>query len=56
MTNKEIEYLMSKFEEFRFEDYIEIESENITSSEYEKGFNMGVGLCLTILDEIRYKL
>ena len=24
MTNKEIEYLMSKFEEFRFEDYIEI--------------------------------
>ena len=53
MTNKEIEYLMSKFEEFRFEDYIEIENENLTSSEYERGFNMGVGLCLTILDELR---
>lgn len=30
---------------------IELENENLTSSEYERGFNMGVGLCLSLLDE-----
>jgi hypothetical protein len=53
MSIEEIELLMDKFEEFKFEDFIGIENENTTSSEYEKGFNMGVGLCLTILDELR---
>ncbi len=56
MTNREIENLMAKIEELQFEDYIEIESENKNSSQYERGFNMGVGLCLTILDELRDEL
>lgn len=55
MTNKEIENLMSKFEEFQYEEYIELENENSTSSEYERGFNMGVGLCLSLLDELKTK-
>jgi hypothetical protein len=46
MTNKEIENLMSKFE-----DFIELENENLTSSKYERGFNMGIGLCLSTLED-----
>ncbi len=53
MENKELEYLMSKFEEFQFEDFIDIEPESLNSCEYERGFNMGIGLCLTVLDELR---
>jgi hypothetical protein len=52
MEISEIELLINKMEEFKYEDYIDIESETI-SSEYKRGFDMGVGLCLTVLDELK---
>ncbi len=53
MSREEIELLMQKMEEFKYEDYIDIEPETKSSSDFERGFNLGVGLCLTILEELR---
>ena len=53
MIKVDIEELMQKIEEFKYEDFIELEPDITSSFDYEKGFDLGVGLCLTILDELR---
>jgi hypothetical protein len=53
MEISEIELLINKMEEFKYEDYIDIIESETISSEYKRGFDMGVGLCLTVLDELK---
>ena len=53
MTYKEIENLMSKFEEYKFEDFIEIENENLTSSKIVKHNPPPILKHLSYSDELR---
>ncbi len=51
MNKKELKELMKSFEDFKFQDYINLD-EDKSSNDYEKGFNMAIGLCLSTLDEL----